>query len=108
MKASDILSIDDLLTKEVLVPGWNKTLTIRELGLDEGIKLFSLARGSDENLVMDSNAIAQVIAWGVIDANGERIFSDDDVPEIAKKGRAPLMFLYREITSLSGNDAEKN
>ena len=107
MKASDILSCNDLKTGEVEVKEWGCTLHIRELGLDEGLKLFSMVKDEDESL--SGEDVARVISWGVIDPDtGERLFSDDDVPSLAKKGRRPLMRLYSAITDLSGEDAEKN
>jgi hypothetical protein len=110
MKAADILDCADLRTKEVDVPVWGRKVTIRELGLSEGLALFAQVREFDGNSVsLDGEAIARVVAWGVIDpATGERVFSDADVPKLARKNRTPLMFLYQEITSLSGEDAEKN
>ena len=109
MKSSELLALDDLRTKVVDVPGWKQKLTIRELGLDEGIKLFSMAQESNDKLVLGGEDIARVIAWGVIDPDTrERVFSDADIPALAKKNRKALMFLYQEITALSGDDAEKN
>ena len=110
MKASDILSFNDLKTSEVKVKEWDCTLTIRELGLDEGIKLFAMARAySEDEPTLSAADVAQVVVWGVIDPEtGEQVFSDEDVPALAKKNRKPLMRLYAKITELSGEDAEKN
>ena len=109
MKASDILSFNDLKTSEVVIEDWDCTLHIRELGLEEGLKLFSMVSGDDESNMLKADDIAQVIVWGVIDPkSGKQVFSDKDVPALAKKGRRPLMKLYSAITDLSGEDAEKN
>ena len=109
MKASDILSYNDLRVGEVEVEEWGCTLHIRELGLEEGLKLFSMAQDVDENPTLDANDVAQVVAWGVIDPEtGGRLFSDDDVPALAKKSHKPLMKLYAAIAALSAEDAEKN
>ena len=109
MKASDILAFNDLKTSEVVVEDWDCTLHIRELGLEEGLKLFSMVSGSEEGDVIKADDIAQVIVWGVIDPkSGKQLFSDEDVPALAKKSRRPLMKLYSAITDLSGEDAEKN
>ena len=110
MKASDILLCDDLKTSVVEVKEWNCKLHIRELGLDEGIKLFSMAQNLDgNNPTISGDDIAQVIAWGVIDPDtNERLFTDKDVKKLAKKSSKPLMTLYKAITDLSGEDAEKN
>jgi len=109
VKASDILGLNDLATKVVRVEEWDCDLTIRELTLDDGIRLFQMAKDFEDKFVMDSKDIAQVVAWGVIDPDtGERLFSDDDITALTQKNRKPLMFLYEQISSLSNEDAEKN
>lgn len=106
MKASDILGFSDLRTKVVHVDQWDCDLTIRELGLDEGLRLFAFV--SDDKITLSGEDIAHVIAWSVVDDNGERVFSDEDIPALAKKNRDAMIFLYQEIASLSGDDTEKN
>lgn len=109
MKASDILNLNDLRTKTVRVEHWDCDLIIRELDLEDGVRLFSMVKDvGDGEYVMDADQIASVVAWGVIDEDGERVFSDDDIPALRKKSREPLMFLYTEITGISVEDAEKN
>lgn len=108
MKSSDILGLSDLRTKTVRVKQWDCDLTIRELDLENGVKLFAMVSEVDGDFVIDAEQIASVVAWGVIDENGDRLFSDEDIPDLKKKARGPLMFLYTEITSISGEDAEKN
>ena len=106
MQASEILGFDDLKTKVVTVKQWKCKLTIRELGLDEGLRLFDHVAG--DKVKVNAEQIAQVVAWGVIDSDGERVFSDEDVPALMKKSKAALVFLYGEITKLSTGDAGKN
>ena len=109
MNAADLLGFSDLKTKVVKVKGWECSLTIQELGLDDGIKMFDGVKDIDDKTVMTANSIAQVVAWGVVHADTlERVFSDDDVPALAKKNTKVLMFLYQEIMSLSGDGAVKN
>jgi len=109
VSSEDILGIFDLKTKDIEVDEWKKTLTIRELSLDDGMKMLSMIKGQDKaKATLTAHDIAQVIAWGVVDSNGERVFCDADVPRLAAKNRRPLMFIYSQITSLSGGDAEKN
>lgn len=113
MKAADILGLADLCTKTVKVPKWGVEMTIRELGLEEGVRLSQmygrLAKEGDA-VSLKAEDIAQVVAWGVVNEKGERVFSDDDVPKLARKNREPLLFLYQQITGLSGTveEAEKN
>ena len=106
MQASEILGFDDLKTKVVTVKQWKCKLTIRELGLDEGLRLFGQV--VDNKVTVNAEQIAQIVAWGVVDSDGERVFSDEDVPALMKKSKAALVFLYGEITKLSTGDAGKN
>jgi len=109
MKASDILDFDDLRTKVVEVKEWGCELTVRELGLEDGLKMFSMVQDIDDNPAINAEDVAQVVAWGVVDAEtGDRVFSDDDISALAKKNSKPLMFLYQEIIALSGEEAAKN
>ena len=108
MKASDILDFNDLKTKTVKVDAWDCELTVRELDLEQGVKMFTMVKEVEGEYRMDADQIASVVAWGVIDESGERLFSDDDIPKLMKKSRDPLMLLYTEITGISVQDAEKN
>jgi len=110
MKASDILGLNDLKTKVVKVDQWDMDVTIRELDLDQGMQLFGMISNiSEDSPTITAEQVAQVVVWGVVDAeSGKYVFSDSDIPKLVKKNRVPLMFLYQEISSLSGDDAEKN
>jgi len=107
--SSEILGCDDLRRKEVKVPQWGKTLTIQEMGLQESLQSIGSIHPDENGQVTLSHLdIAQVVAYGVIDPEtGERVFSDADVPKLARKNRAPLMLLYTEITALSGSVEEE-
>jgi len=88
-------------------------VTIRELTLEEGVQLSRLyGRVSKEgdSVTLHAEDVAKVVAWGVVDESGERVFSDDDVPALARKNRDALMLLFREITALAADaeDAEGN
>ena len=109
MKASDILSFADLKTKVVKVKEWDCELTIRELGLDEGLRMVAMVKDVDgETPTISAKDIAQVVAFGVVDEDGERLFSDDDVDALSRKHTKALTFLYGEIIALSEQEAEKN
>ena len=109
MKSSDILGLDDLRTETVRVEQWDRDLTIRELDLESAAKMLSMGSEQDGEFTINAEQIASVVAWGVIDDDGERLFSDDDIPALQKKSRDALMFLYLKITGISSvEDAEKN
>jgi hypothetical protein len=108
----DILDFNDLRTKEVKVPQWKRTVTIQELGLQESMLAFGSIKPDNEGKVtLDHLDIAQIVAFGVVDPETmERVFSDKDVPKLARKNHKALMLLYTSITALSGSveDEVKN
>ena len=110
--SQDILDFNDLRTKEVEVKQWKRTVTIQELGLQESMLAYGSIKPDDDGKVtLDHMDIAQIVAFGVIDPKtGDRVFSDDDVPKLARKNKAALMLLYTSITELSGSveDEVKN
>ena len=64
---------------------------------------------NDDHPTITAEQVAQIVVWGVVDEeSGKFVFSDADIPKLVKKNRVPLMFLYQEISSLSGDGAEKN
>ena len=103
--SQDILDFTDLRTKEVEVPQWKRTVTIQELGLQESMLSFGTIKPDDDGKVtLDHIDIAQIVAYGVVDPETfERVFSDKDVPKLARKNHKALMLLYTSITALSGS-----
>lgn len=110
--SESILGNDDLRTKEVEVPQWKTTLTVRELGLQESMIAYGSLKPTDTGEVtLGHSNIAQIVAFGVIDPEtGDRVFSDADIPKLARKNHKALMTLYMAITALSGTveDEVKN
>ena len=101
----EILDFDDLRTLEVEVPQWKRTITVRELGLQESMLAFgSIKPTSDGQVTLTHEDIAQIVAYGVIDPEtNERVFSDGDVPRLARRNQKAMMLLYVSITGLSGS-----
>ena len=110
--SSDILDYADLRTEEIEVPQWKRTVTIRELGLQESMLAFgSIKPDKGGKVTLSHLDIAQIVAFGIIDPKtGDRAFSDKQVPELARKNQQALMLLYTSITALSGSveDEVKN
>jgi len=110
--SQDILGFNDLRTKEVKVPQWKRTVTVQELGLEDSLMTFGAIKpNKDGQVTLTHIDIAQIVARGVIDPEtGERVFSEEDVPVLAKKSHKALMLVYNAITTLSGSveDEVKN
>lgn len=104
MIADDILALSDLRTGEVHVKEWDKTLQIQELGLSEALKLFSEVGG--DGAALSGEQIASVVAAGVIDDKGNRVFDDKHVSKLAKKNRTAMLTIYQAIMALSEGDVK--
>ena len=56
-----------------------------------------------------ANLRARLVALCAVDADGKRIFADDDIPALGGKASAPLDRLFsaaQELNGLSGKDVE--
>lgn len=96
-----ILELNDRTTKDVDVPEWGGTVTIREWGLPERA-MFSEAmegRGSGEKSLSDVMALCVVLS--VVDGNGDRIFQEKDVPLISRKSGKAVERIFAAATSLN-------
>ena len=113
MDLSELLDFNDLRTDEVYVPQWKQKITVQEQGLEESMVSFGPDSkvSKDGTITLTAKDIARVVAFGVIDPKtGDRVFSDKDIPTLARKNRDALTLLYHAILSLSGlpKEAEKN
>jgi hypothetical protein len=99
-----ILEAQDLPTEDVEVSGWGGVVRVRGLtGAERDAyerELFNI-RGKSMELNLD-NARAKMVARAVIDENGKRLFSDDDVRELGKKSGAALEMVFQVARRLSG------
>ena len=93
----ELLSVQDLKKKEITVKEWgDKKITIRELP----------AKAVNDLVMADSistldQAVGTVIA-GVIDEDGEQVFSNEHAETLSNKSQKVLAFISTEILKLSG------
>lgn len=93
------------------------TIIIRPLSGSQRATLadtYKAAAGNSQ-VELTRNVQAQVIAWALVDENGERLFGDGDVEQIAEQFDAPAMdAISLEVLRASGltpgaqGDVEKN
>ena len=105
MSRADILGCE-FVTAPVPLPG-GKSATVRDLSAGERGKFFALSKETKDPTEM----YAWLAAWGSIEANGERSFSDADVPELMKRPHRVLQPLAEKVLRLSGlaeDDAKKD
>lgn len=86
-------------TKEVPIPEWGGSVTIRSLSADEAMALAEY-RGQ-------KTVVSRYIAASVIGEDGQRVFpDDDDIAKIGSLGAKGNLRLYRAIEELNGMDSE--
>lgn len=114
----------DLPRKEIEVPEWadalaavgSPTLYVRTLtGRDQDALQRELANGrSDDGRLTMDNYTAQFVAYCLVDKDGTRIFSDDDIWNLGNKSSAALSRVFKaarefnQMTEDSLKAAEKN
>lgn len=99
-----ILASNDLAFEEVEVPEWGGSVRVRSLTgweRDQFEASITKRRGTDfeMNLV---NARAKLVVLTVVDAEGNRVFSDDDVLDLGKKSAVALNRIFLVAQKLSG------
>ena len=100
----EILSKGKLKAELVEVPEWQGAVYVRELTAAERdhweSKLVSL-EGKTTKLTLD-NARASLAAATVVDAEGKRLFTVEDIEALGKLSGAALDRVYAVATRLSG------
>jgi hypothetical protein len=108
-----ILAAPDIKTEQLYIPEWSETLTLRSLSGTEREALNTLVYDA-KRLGKPLAIFAAVAAFSIIDADGHRVFADDDIPELAKHSSGALERFYDWQVKHSGigdravEDALKN
>ena len=106
-----ILAVSDIPTEDVDVPQWGGIVRVRgmtgterdafETALVKKDPVKGRRNGSDPE-VDTRNLRAKLCASCIIDADGDRLFTDDDIPELGKKSGAALAKIFDVASRLSG------
>lgn len=104
-----ILASDDLPREPV--SAWGQSFFLRAMtGAERTQYDFAMFSGDGEERAMDTaNIRARMIAFCSVDADGVRIFTDDDVEALAKKNGATLQRLAviaMRLNEMSAGTAE--
>lgn len=99
-----ILAADDIPIREVEVPEWGGTVRMRGLTGSERdayeLSLFQV-RG-EKRIPRMENARARLVALCIVDGEGNRLFSDEEVKALGGKSGKVLDRLFDEARKLSG------
>lgn len=104
-----ILSADDLQTKDVYVPQWKGTVRIRTMTAGER-DLFEQMMFSGKNKDdRRDNVRAAMLSLTVVDDKGNRLFSEDHVKKLKDKSAAAVDKIFAEVqkmNAVSDDDVE--
>jgi len=107
-----ILAAADIRREQVNVPEWGGSVWVRGLTAAER-DLFDLAATVEQNgrrVVNFEQLRARLAAMTIVDENGERLFSDDDVELLAAKSGAAVGRIFdvaMRLSGLTGQDIEE-
>lgn len=99
-----ILNADDVTTELVPVPEWGGDVLVKGLSgteRDEYEASCTQIRGKSQVPVF-TNIRAKLVARAIVDENGERVFTPQDVAALGKKNGAVLDRLFDVAAKLSG------
>lgn len=105
---AQILAADDIKTEPVPVPEWGGDVLVRGLSgaqRDDYEQSVMVGRGANKEVNL-RNARAKLVVRSVVDADGELLFSEQDVAALGKKSAAALQRVFEVATRLSGLSKE--
>lgn len=102
-----ILALSDLETVEVYVKPWNTYVHVKSMSAGQRNKLAALMlRGSGKDVDIDvtqiPGAMANVVVWCAVDANGVRLFDDSDIDALNEKSGDALQVIFDAALRVSG------
>jgi hypothetical protein len=114
LSKEDILGLTDIKIKEIEVPEWDGSVFIRQLSRGQVDEYFSRRfakselkqRGRNQSEVESDVKLfghdAWLVAQGVCDEDGKRLFSNADVKKLEEKNANAIGKIAVEIVKFSG------
>jgi len=103
-----ILDAQDLETREVEVPEWGGVVLVKGMtGVERDDFEAQMIVGKGKNTTVNmKNVRAKLVAASVVDEDGQRLFTDQDVQALGKKSAAALdrVFAVAQRLSKIGKD----
>ena len=103
LSRQQILEREDITTVDVDVPEWGGTVRVKAMTGAQRDRLEKLST-TKEGRPNKDGFFARIVAWCVVDEDGERVFDEKDVAELGKKSSAALMRVAAVAQKLSAID----
>lgn len=104
-----ILAVVDLPTELVAVPEWGGEVYVRGMNGIERDQFELSIMGSDKKQNLE-NIRARLVALTVVDEQGERLFTDDDVTALGRKSATALnrvVEVAQRLSAIRNDDVEQ-
>lgn len=105
LSKDDILKADDLPTEDVPVEAWGGTVRVRGLTGTERDR-FEFALAAARNDPSKVQVRAEIVGRCIIDADGKRVFTDNEIGRLGAKSGAALDHIFDVVRELSGMGEE--
>lgn len=108
LSREQILGAQDLTQEEVEVPEWGGVVLVRGLtgAQRDRFEASMVEQKGKERRINMENLRAKLVAMSIIDENGKRLFTQQDIDALAKKSGAALDRVYAVAQRLSGLSKE--
>lgn len=104
LSRESILDVSDIQVEELEIPEWGGTVLVREMTTAE-VEHFALktqgAQGQLDTTKM-AGVRAEVVAWCVVDEDGNALFKKSDVNELQKKSNRAIDKVFNKALELTG------
>lgn len=100
----DILKIDDLEVRDLDVPEWGGTVRVKALsGKERANYQLSITQfRGDEAIPNLTNIQAKLVARVIVDEDGKRMFSDQEINALGEKSGATLERIFNVGAEMAG------
>lgn len=102
----EILDADDLPTRDVPVPEWGGDVRVRGLTGRERDAFEMRMAVARRNGDTDVDLRASLVGRCIVDEDGERLFTDRELGQLARKSGAALDAVFDVVRELSGMTAD--
>jgi hypothetical protein len=109
LSKEQILAAQDLETEEVSVPAWGGSVLVRSLTARErGQLMASIVDQKNNGRTLKLVEVqVRTCAMAIVDANGVRMFGEEDIAKLARKSSGALQLVFEVAQRLSGMSDEQ-
>jgi len=104
LSREEILQADDIKRDTVDTPEWGGSVLVRGLNAEQYLDMGFDLRTDDDTLNPEKvkAMMPTIVSMGVIDEDGEPLFTEADIKPLAKKSFGPVNRISTRILELSG------